>query len=148
MVVVLSVAIAIVTCIAVVAVGLVVFNERWHREQLEMAQENARFSEKARAVDEHWRVLEHVRHLLARPDAIVPTMWSAAFSLLFPVPGCAWIFDCDAATAGLLGLGFQQEQVTCLVEWRVRQPYVLLAMLAGVLAAVPDEHVWKMAMAG
>jgi hypothetical protein len=148
MVVVLSIALAIVTCISAVALGLVVFNERWHREQLEMARENARFSEKARVVDEHWRVLEHVRDLLERPEAIVPSRWSAAFSLLFPVPGCAWIFDGDVAAAGLLELGFEQEQAACLVEWRVRQPYVVLAMLTGVLAAVPDEHVWKMAMAG
>jgi hypothetical protein len=148
MVVVLSVALAIVTCIAAVAIGLVVLNERWHREQLEMAQEKARFSERARGVDEHWRVLEHVRELLARPEAVVPQRWSAAFALLFPVPGCSWIFDGNAAAAQLLELGYQQEQVTCLVEWRLRQPYVLLAMLTGVLAAVPDEHVWKMATAG
>jgi hypothetical protein len=148
MVVVLSVALAIVTCIAAVAVSLVVFNERWHREQLQMAQDNARISERARAVDEHWRVLEHVRSLLASPEAVIPTKWSATFSLLFPVPGCAWIFDGTVATAGLLELGFQQEQVACLVEWRIRQPYVLLAMLTGILAAVPEERVWQMAMAG
>lgn len=148
MVVVLSVALAFVTCVAAIAIGLVFSNERWYREETELAQQNARFSERARGVDEHWRVLERVREMLTRPDAIVPSRWSTAFALLFPVPGCSWIFDGNAAAAQLLELGFQQEQVTCLVEWRVRQPYVLLAILTGVLAGVPDEHVWKMATSG
>lgn len=148
MVVALSVALALVTCVAVVALGLVVFNERWHREQLEMAKENARFSERARNVDEHWRVLERVRELLTQPEATVPVRWSAAFAVLFPAPGCPWIFDSSAATSQLLELDFKEEQVSCLIEWRVRQPYVLLAMLTAVLAGVPDERAWQMATAG